>query len=641
MTLRLTCWIPKFCGTTRYISSSPVLFKQPNRDKLRSKRANPPPHHSLPFYDEAPADSFPSKQVDIVGRWGSTDNKIKKLRYCHGELLKSIPTSFEKLQELYYLEDNMWFHSIDIPLQHPEMLEFSQFVTRTKIIPWTTESHKSNPILTNYLKYLFSEELKSVNSKPVNIHDQSINGLNSRADHRRKKISMIMETVYRAFLSSGTESLVNELSSQIDERATIEIFLKRLVDHDVFKNFEEVNEDIYEPVNETVVDAERCVHYRIRSELAWQLRGPFPLKPRFDLDDQICFLDNPIVCNYRPEAFDLQLVECYNFNCLPFARTIDFSEFARSIAGYWSRTPFWEGDPCEFGLLGIFDVNRSECVRNEVICSGLPDDVKDNVLIRHGIAEGILTAFAWASAQAYNQGFTLYNELTYPFCVQLILMDGNYIQLLRFQLNSITSLWKAEDSMLPYNLAWYSPRVELCKLQSNSECNEAFTLNDEAISLLTSAMLYPVDKITPSESLRPYLADGVAPRSYLINKSSDKRLIPSSKEDKNYCEAFGDVDKLQLSASEKKALQSSSELTKSKKSLRLMTSKRPHPNEIFFFKLTDKNTLVKEIKETMPEFGGQFGELPEPYNSKVKEYHASRRYLQPRSRVQPPPRRWR
>lgn len=48
-------------------------------------------------------------------------------------------------------------------------------------------------------------------------------------------------------------------------------------------------------------------------------------------------------------------------------------------------------------------------------------------------------------------------------------MDGNYIQLLRFQLNSITSLWKAEDSMLPYNLAWYSPRVELCKLQSDLE----------------------------------------------------------------------------------------------------------------------------------------------------------------------------
>lgn len=200
-------------------------------------------------------------------------------RFRHGEFLKTIPTSFEKLQELYFLEDNMWFHSIDIPLQHPEMLEFSQFVTRTKLIPWIPESYDCNPILSSYLKYLFSEELHSVNSKPVNIHDQSIDGLNLRADYRRKKISMIMETVYRAFLSARTESLVNELSTQIDERATIEIFLKRLVDHEVFENSENVNEDVYEPVNETIIDVERCVHYRIRSELAWQLRGPFPLKP--------------------------------------------------------------------------------------------------------------------------------------------------------------------------------------------------------------------------------------------------------------------------------------------------------------------------------------------------------------------------
>ncbi|CAH8663932.1 unnamed protein product [Schistosoma bovis] len=641
MSLRLTCRIPRFRDVARHISSSPVLSKQPFHDKLRSKRSNPPPHHSLPFYDEAPPHSFPSKQVDIVGQWGSTDNSIKRLRFRHGEFLKTIPTSFEKLQELYFLEDNMWFHSIDIPLQHPEMLEFSQFVTRTKLIPWIPESYDCNPILSSYLKYLFSEELHSVNSKPVNIHDQSIDGLNLRADYRRKKISMIMETVYRAFLSARTESLVNELSTQIDERATIEIFLKRLVDHEVFENSENVNEDVYEPVNETIIDVERCVHYRIRSELAWQLRGPFPLKPHFDLDDPICFLENPIVCNYRPEAFDLQHIECYNFNCLPFARTIDFSEFARSIAGYWSRTPFWEGDPCEFGLLGVLDLNRSECVRNEISCSGLPDNVKNNVLIRHGIAEGVLTAFAWASAQAYNQGFTLYNELTYPLCVQLILMDGNYIQLLRFQLNSITSLWKAEDSMLPYNLAWYSPRVELCKLQSDLEHNETFTVNNEAISLLTSAMLHPVDKITSSESLRPYLADGMAPRNYLIDKSSAKHLIPSSEEDKYYHEKFGDMTKLQLSETEMNALRSSGESNKSKKSTRLYTSKRPHPNDIFYFKLTDKSTLINEIKEKMPDFGGPFGKLPEPYNSKLKEYQVFKRNSQPRLRVQPPPRRWR
>ncbi|VDP85143.1 unnamed protein product, partial [Schistosoma mattheei] len=163
-----------------------------------------------------------ARSLNRTQRIPTKSHLLEKL-FRHGEFLKTIPTSFEKLQELYFLEDNMWFHSIDIPLQHPEMLEFSQFVTRTKLIPWIPESYDCNPILSSYLKYLFSEELHSVNSKPVNIHDQSINGLNLRADYRRKKISMIMETVYRAFLSARTESLVNELSTQIDERATIEI----------------------------------------------------------------------------------------------------------------------------------------------------------------------------------------------------------------------------------------------------------------------------------------------------------------------------------------------------------------------------------------------------------------------------------
>ncbi|VDQ12580.1 unnamed protein product [Trichobilharzia regenti] len=271
--------MPKLYTVTRYISSSPVLLKQPPYDRLRSKRRNPPPFHTLPFYDEAPAKSLPKKPLKVSGQWGSTDKKVKESRFRHGELLKATPTLFEKLDELTHIEENMWFHSIDIPLKHPEMLGFSQFVTRTRLIPWIPEPYiGSSSYLSNYLNYLFMEELQSMNRKLVNMHDQSDNGVNSRADYRRKKISVIMETVCRSFLSSGTESLVTELSTQIDEHATIEMFLKRLVDREVFENTEKVDEDIYEAVNETIIDREDCVHYRIRSQLAWQLRGPFPLK---------------------------------------------------------------------------------------------------------------------------------------------------------------------------------------------------------------------------------------------------------------------------------------------------------------------------------------------------------------------------
>lgn len=61
----------------------------------------------------------------------------------------------------------------------------------------------------------------------------------------------------------------------------------------------------------------------------------------------------------------------------------------------------------------------------------------------------------------FAPGFTLYNELTYPFTTQILLFDHDHIQLLRYQLNSLVSLWQVEDCSTPYNLVWFSPKVKL------------------------------------------------------------------------------------------------------------------------------------------------------------------------------------
>nr|CAH8870892.1 unnamed protein product [Trichobilharzia regenti] len=77
VTMRIPCKMPKLYTVTRYISSSPVLLKQPPYDRLRSKRRNPPPFHTLPFYDEAPAKSLPKKPLKVSGQWGQQTKKSK------------------------------------------------------------------------------------------------------------------------------------------------------------------------------------------------------------------------------------------------------------------------------------------------------------------------------------------------------------------------------------------------------------------------------------------------------------------------------------------------------------------------------------------------------------------------------------
>lgn len=74
-----------------------------------------------------------------------------------------------------------------------------------------------------------------------------------------------------------------------------------------------------------------------------------------------------------------------------------------SHTGYWTESPFWPlsgGDPCMFGLLGVLDVT-------DLASRAMPfDDVAigRQVVARDSLSQGILTAFAWTSAMAYNQG---------------------------------------------------------------------------------------------------------------------------------------------------------------------------------------------------------------------------------------------
>lgn len=201
-------------------------------------------------------------------------------RFNHGDHLSSIPTTFEKLEELYHLEKNLWFHSLDLPLKSPEMLDFSKFITRTKLLDWSWElpsNHQS--ALGNRLAHQLSEQLLYLYRNPVNIYDQRPKSFNARKMRRIMLISSCMETAYQTIMSTQPASPFARGIHQIDEFARVETFLKRLYPREMWSSVSEVDEDLFDDVDETVLDDEGCVRYRIRADLAWQLRGPDPLQP--------------------------------------------------------------------------------------------------------------------------------------------------------------------------------------------------------------------------------------------------------------------------------------------------------------------------------------------------------------------------
>ena len=74
--------------------------------------------------------------------------------------------------------------------------------------------------------------------------------------------------------------------------------------------------------------------------------------------------------------------------------------------GYWPPSPFLpepvSEEPCKFGLLGVVDVTPSP--DQIYFHSNRSTDISMTCAERDALSNGLLTAFAWTSAMAYNEG---------------------------------------------------------------------------------------------------------------------------------------------------------------------------------------------------------------------------------------------
>ncbi|XP_012281803.1 28S ribosomal protein S30, mitochondrial [Orussus abietinus] len=235
-----------------------------------------------------------------------------------------------------------------------------------------------------------------------------------------------------------------------------------------------------------------------------QLRHEFPLKEIIPLSDS--------------ENTDLNVPEFrYDPRVLGYSNKL---QHGTCIPG------FWPGDPSEFGTLSYHK-------RGYMAERPATYDDKDDTLI----AQSILASYGWLYPQACYQGFSTFQDVTYPLVTQTIISNGQWWTFCVYQLNT-TLLYSEHIDINPRrNICWATKPM---KLFEKVEEKQLHGFNEEVLKLLIK--FYANVPIERAINMKPYLgetekviADIEDPErrewlehnyKYLVSKRSRHRLMP-------------------------------------------------------------------------------------------------------------------
>ncbi|XP_065073938.1 large ribosomal subunit protein mL65 [Ochlerotatus camptorhynchus] len=154
---------------------------------------------------------------------------------------------------------------------------------------------------------------------------------------------------------------------------------------------------------------------------------------------------------------------------------------------------FWPGDQHEFGLISF--QRRSHAQIRPTYCA--VDDLQEAL---H--AQGIFSSYAWAFGQACYQGFSTFNDLTYPLSTQTVITDGKKWSFYAYQLNTTLVHSDHVDLNPRYNQCWGTKELQL--YDHVDESGKVHGLNDEVLLHLIS-FYTNVPRAREGVDLKPYL----------------------------------------------------------------------------------------------------------------------------------------
>lgn len=219
------------------------------------------------------------------------------------------------------------------------------------------------------------------------------------------------------------------------------------------------------------------------------LRSKLPLEPIMpynEITDSNKY-DIPVF-NYEPNTIGFTTHHRHGTNVPGKKRSTNLERF---INYRFFLIGFWPGDKYEFGLLSY--QSRGHILERP---SSFGEDDNQEALN----CQGILSSFAWGLAQASYQGFTTFNDLTYPLVMQTIITNGQDFSFYTYQLNTTTFYADIFEENQKRNICW-GTRTQ--KLYQEINDGKIVGFNPDVLkNLLKFYKNVPKER---NEDMKPYL----------------------------------------------------------------------------------------------------------------------------------------
>ncbi|KAF6206634.1 hypothetical protein GE061_017870 [Apolygus lucorum] len=350
----------------------------------------------------------------------------------------------------YYLEES------NLPL---DSLSFVKYITRTRSIEADVKTFQQ------LLAFNASEAKELLERIRPYLQEALLFELLGRTKENlseEKAAGVVVERINDVLLSSLSMQYQHLLDAAVDYKPRLEAFWLAGTFHPSAELYKERSDEIKrlekenkrkekpEPID---IDAAEVVEHHIQyiGHPLVQLRSKLPLTQ----------LDTDIVGDSDLE-WDKFLSETYYSPSLRFGLQ-EIRRFGTNLPG------FWPGDECEHGLVSYHYMKDV----NDVSKSMVEGERKSRLT-----SQAVLSGFGWLHAQAAFQGFSSYQELTYPLTSQQVITDGRQFSFNLYQLNTMLIHKELNSPNTRSNICISLPIQPLYKGISN---NQFVEWNDDVI----------------------------------------------------------------------------------------------------------------------------------------------------------------
>ncbi|XP_015601452.1 28S ribosomal protein S30, mitochondrial [Cephus cinctus] len=392
------------------------------------------------------------------------------------EDIKSIKTVEEKLFKInvprYYGWKSLMMHEYQIPYNS---LDQAQYITRTHLVKdMKLPSYYETLLGSDQLDHIVQEIRSQVEDAiAFEYIDRKREGILSENEFENRFLidstmaEAVVRQVNRILLANLSSKYSHLLETQVDYNSRLEAFWV-VGGIDPTYQVQKCKENV--PYLKKYANDPVDRHIQYKGKPIAQLRYDFPLHEFISLSES----ENPALT-----------VPQYTLD----PRTLGYShewQHGTSIPG------FWPGDKSEFGGLSYHN------------CSYLtirPKEYNDEIDALS--TQSLLASYAWLLSQACYQGFSTFNDLTYPLVTQTIITNGQTWSFSAYQLNTTVVHSDHVNNNPRRNVCWITKPLKLFEKVENGKL---VGFNEDVLRYIVSFYANaPQERV--GINMKPYLGE--------------------------------------------------------------------------------------------------------------------------------------